>query len=274
MVSSALNEAGLGLASVCIDQESTGSRRVGTGIIGEPYSKRRLSNEGEKVPVSGASNGSFSSDDLHSFHPWINNVNSTSHIELPDPSSNSSPDEFLLELVKAQYGLCLEVKPALSLDNFFSEVSEEQMAAYTLDVVGVVRNNDLEALKKLQEDGQPINCFNRFGESLLNMACRRGFESIVEYLLDQPGIDLRICDDTGRTPVHDACWNPSPQLNICKWIIERDPSLFMLSDNRGCTPFQYARPEHWAIWKQFLLDNRESLKALADSEVLTRLIKR
>jgi hypothetical protein len=199
--------------------------------------------------------------------------NSTDVCHLPDPTSNVSPDEFLLQLVKAQCGVCLEVKPALSLDAFFSEVSEEQMVSYTVQVVGVVRNNDLESLKKLQEEGQALNCSNRFGESLLNLACRRGFESIVEYLLDQPDIDLRIRDDSGRTPLHDACWNPSPQLNICKWIIQRDPSLFLISDKRGCTPFQYARPQHWGIWRKFLFENRGCLEALTNSEILSRLVQ-
>jgi len=97
---------------------------------------------------------------------------------LPDPDTDASPDEYLLLLTKALIGKDLEAKPALSLDSFFYEVTEEQMAAYTMEVVNSVRNNDLVLLKKLHQEGQALDCFNRFGESLLNMACRRGFESI------------------------------------------------------------------------------------------------
>jgi hypothetical protein len=193
--------------------------------------------------------------------------------ELPDVNEDISPDDFLLKLVSAQYNVSLQPKPALSLKNFFSPVSEEQMEAYTIQIVTTARNNDLDGLKKLHSEGQRLDCSNRFGESLLNMACRRGFEDIVEYFLEQPDFSVRISDDGGRTPLHDTCWNPTPQLAICKWLIEREPSLFLILDKRGCTAFQYARPQHWLIWRTFLLENREHLKGLTEPEILNLLTK-
>lgn len=194
---------------------------------------------------------------------------------LPDPNDEKmSPDQFLHKLVYATCGLELEPKKARTFENFFAKVTEEQIAAYTTTVVSACRSNDLDALKKLHtEDGQILNAFNRFGESLLTMACRRGFEDIVEYLLESPGVDIRIADDGGRTVLHDACWNPSPQLKICDWIMKRDPSLFFIADNRGCTPFQYARPEHWGTWRQFLIDRKDYLQALTDKEITAKLSK-
>ena len=203
------------------------------------------------------------------------NAAATPVSELPDPNAaDIAPDEFLLKLVKAQYGLSLTHKGAKSLDNFFQEVSEEQRAAYTMRIVTAVRKNNLDELKKIQaEDGQRIDCYNQFGESLLHMACRRGFEDIVDYLMDQPEISVRISDDNGRTPMHDCCWNPNPQLKISKRIIERDPTLFLISDNRGYTPFQYARPQHWPIWRKFLFDNRDCLRALTETGNVSRLLE-
>lgn len=193
---------------------------------------------------------------------------------LPDPTNKMCPDTFLHKLVYATCDIELEPKKARSLENFFEKVTDDQVVAYTMTVVSACRNNDLDALKKLHSDeGQTMNCCNRFGESLLTMACRRGFESIVEYLLQLSDVDIRICDDSGRTVMHDACWNPSPQLKICEWIMERDPALFFIADNRGCTPFQYARPEHWGIWRQFLLDNKDSLQALKSEDVKAKLSK-
>jgi len=197
------------------------------------------------------------------------------YAELPDPNEDKmSPDVFLDKLVYATSGLQLESKKAKSLENFFAKITDEQVAAYTLAVVQACRSNDLDALKKLHsEEGQTMNCCNRFGESLLTMACRRGFEDIVEYLLQLPDVDVRISDDGGRTVLHDACWNPSPQLKICEWIMNRDPALFFIADNRGCTPFQYARPEHWGIWRQFLLENKQYLQALTKEDVKAKLEK-
>ena len=189
----------------------------------------------------------------------------------PDPSHASvSPDEFYFKLVNAQCGIKLQCKPALGLVDFFSPVTEEQMAAYSTDVVTATRNNDIATLRKLTTEGKTLDCFNRFGESLLNMACRRGCNELVTFLLEQPGVCLRIVDDCGRTPLHDACWNPSPQLDICKRILEEEPALFLMTDKRGYTPFQYAREQHWHIWRQFLFDNRASLAALGEPETMVR----
>ena len=213
--------------------------------------KRRCSNEREKIELP-----------------------PSTVVSLPDPDEDISPDDFLVKLVMAQYGISLEAKPALSLEGFFLEVTEAQMACYNTEVVSAVRNNDLDHLKQLHVLGQPMDCFNRFGESLLNIACRRGFEDIVKYLLEQESVSVRYSDDCGRTPLHDACWHPSPQLTICKWILERDPVLFFTKDRRGCTAFKYARPEHWPIWRKFLLDNRESLERLTKAEILPVLEKK
>ena len=189
----------------------------------------------------------------------------------PDPSQASvSPDAFFFKLVNAQCGIKLQCKPALELADFFTPVTEEQMEAYSMDVVMATRNNDIATLRKLSAQGKTLDCFNRFGESLLHLACRRGCNEIVEFLLEQPGVCLRIVDDCGRTPLHDACWNASPQLDICKRILEEEPALFLITDKRGYTPFQYARDQHWHIWRQFLFDNRASLAALGEPETMVR----
>jgi len=186
---------------------------------------------------------------------------------LPNVDENINPDEFLLKLVDAHLGYKLEPKKALELKSFLTKATDENIAAYTSEVVTAVRNEELDHLRQMEQNGQDLNCFNRFGESLLSLACRRGFESIVRYLLDQPKVNLRHSDDCGRTPLHDACWHPVPQLTICKWILEEEPALFFITDRRGCTAFQYARPEHWPIWRKFLMDNRESLDGLKDPAV-------
>jgi hypothetical protein len=187
---------------------------------------------------------------------------------MPDPSSTKcSPDEYLLLLTKAQLGINFEAKQASSLISFFAEVTEEQMAAYTTEVVRAVRNNDLDLLKTLHGEGQTLDCSNRFGESLLNMACRRGFEAMVQYLMEND-VNVRLCDDGGRTPLHDACWNPTPQLKICQFLIEREPSLLLVADRRGCTAFQYARMEHWDQWRTFLFENRQCLLKLNQPQIL------
>jgi len=195
---------------------------------------------------------------------------STDNVNLPDPSQNVDPDVFLSQILQAQYGFTLKTKAALDMeDGFFPEITDEQITAYDMKLVVACRENDVETVKSLVEkDGMEADCCNRFGESLLHMACRRGFKEMVEYFLMDVKLGVRIRDDCGRTPLHDACWNPQAQTEILKWLIERDPSLLLISDKRGSTPFQYARPQDWPIWRQFLLDNRTCFDCLKDSKEL------
>jgi hypothetical protein len=90
---------------------------------------------------------------------------------------------------------------------------------------------------------------------------------MVQFLLSEPvNLNVRIRDDFGRSPLHDACWNPEPQLEIASWIMQRDPSLFLIADKRGFSPFQYARPSDYPVWRQFLFGQREHLEALTGPE--------
>lgn len=213
------------------------------------------------------------SEPRYSNHDETSKIFIESTAPLPNVDENISPDEFLLRLVDAHLGFKLEPKKALDLKQFLTKATDEQIAAYTTEVVTAVRDEELDHLRRMEQNGQVMNCFNRFGESLLNLACRRGFESIVRYLLDIPDVNLRHSDDCGRTPLHDACWHPEPQLTICKWILEEEPALFFIMDRRGCTAFQYARPQHWPIWRKFLMDNRQILERLKEPTIRAMLTK-
>ena len=190
---------------------------------------------------------------------------------LPDPkTAGVDPDEYLAQLVEALYGVKLQKKPALDLSDFFSKISEAQMAAYDLEVVTATRENNIEELRQIcaRKGPQALDCFNRFGEGLLNLACRRGFKEIAAFLLsNEVGLNACIRDDYGRTPMHDACWNPSPLIEICTWLMQKQPALFFITDKRGFTPFQYARKSDWLVWRQFLFDRRHLLEPLTRPEI-------
>lgn len=239
-----------------------------------PRSKRRaVSNTVPNETLSASENQSEQGEYDSSAHLETRNIE-INQVDIPQPSSTKcSPDEYLVMLMKAELGIDMEAKHASTLGSFFAEVTEEQMAAYTMNVVGAVRNNDLVLLKTLHKEGQSLDCANRFGETLLNMACRRGFEDVVQYLFEHD-INVRICDDGGRTPLHDACWNPTPQLKICQGLIEREPSLLLVADRRGCTAFEYARAEHWDQWREFLFDNRRCLHQLKQPDILAKFAKK
>lgn len=208
-------------------------------------------------------------------HP-SDGISTNDKLQALDPNGPETPEKFLRNLILSQFGIVID-DSSISCDavrriSFFDVISEDDMSSYTVDVAAAARANDVEQMRKLQDAGVSLNCCNRFGESLLHIACRRGFVEMVRLILDHPGASVRLCDDCGRNPLHDLCWNPSPQLQICQWILEREPSLFFLRDKRGFTPFDYAREEHWHIWKRFVLENAHHFKKL-ESDCYSFLLK-
>jgi Ankyrin repeats (3 copies) len=186
---------------------------------------------------------------------------------LPDPKVDCNPDDYLRQLVHSLYNIEPKVKKAIDLGDYFPEITDEQVAAYDILVVSACRENDVDRLKALHaEKGMSVSCCNRFGESLLHMACRRGFREMGQFLLEEANVSVRIRDDCGRTPLHDVCWNPQPQVEMAEALVRKDPSLLLISDKRGSTPFQYSRPQHWPVWRQFVFDHRELLKGLLEPE--------
>ena len=185
-----------------------------------------------------------------------------SRLPAPD-AANDDPDDYLLMLLQAMFPqLKVQVKSSVDLNEYFPTPTEEQMSKYTTEVVTVVRLNDANAMNEYYKTHgrASLDCCNRFGEGLLNMACRRGFTETVQYLLSpEIQLNVRVRDDGGRTPLHDACWYPEPQLEVCTRIIQQDPSLFLVADKRGYTPFQYARQNDWPVWRQFLYTNYQAL---------------
>jgi hypothetical protein len=189
----------------------------------------------------------------------------------PDPKIDTKPIVFLQELTEAMTGFRPEVKSALKMDGYFPKVTEEQIAAYDMKVTTAARNNDLPLLKELYREGRSMDCCNRFGESLLHMACRRGFVGLGEFLLNDVKLSVRICDDLGRNPFHDICWNPTIEVDLAVLLLKRDPSLLFIGDKRGHTPFDYARPQDWPKWRAFLYEHRELLQPIGGDSAMQKL---
>ena len=172
---------------------------------------------------------------------------------LPDIKYQNAKDETKpINIVKEALlsrGLKSETKPSVEMeDGFFLKVTD----MYGQEEVNAIRSNDVESLRKLSADGTNLECGNRFGETIIHLACRRSHRDLVKFLIDEVGVSVRVCDDYGRTPMHDACWRAEPDLELLDMLIDRAPELLMLSDKRGHTPLDYARREHWSVLVPFL----------------------
>lgn len=130
---------------------------------------------------------------------------------------------------------------------------------------------------------------NKFGESLVHVACRRGNVDVLRFLLENGG-SLTSCDDLGRFPLHEVCWAVQPRFDIVRLFldaarlrptttttpastdapkgsgssssdsdsdkkqvqVQEMNSPLMVTDKRGCTPLRYVKEESWPLWRQFL----------------------
>ncbi len=142
----------------------------------------------------------------------------------------------------------------------FQKPPEEEIAAYDLETVKAIRSNNLDKLRQLWCSGKSMDACNQFGESVLHMACRRGYANIVEFLLREVKVRSDRCDDFGRNPFHDALWTSTPNFEVVDLLIDlADPALMLSEDVRGNHPFAYARSDHSERWIEFLEKRREKI---------------
>jgi len=165
-----------------------------------------------------------------------------------------------LDVVKdalSSSGAKCETKPSMDMDDsFFVKVTD----MYGGDVVNAIRSNDIDALRTLHADGTKLQCGNRFGETLIHLACRRSSRELVSFLVKEADVSLYVRDDFGRTPMHDCCWRAEPDLELFDMLLDEAPELLLLSDKRGHTPLDYSRREHWTSLVPFLKERAHKFK--------------
>jgi ankyrin repeat protein len=153
-------------------------------------------------------------------------------------------------------------EPSLS----FLKPTDEMVAAYKMEVVSALRTEKVDELRKLHEAGEVLQCCNRFGESLLHMACRRGLAEVVKFLVSEAEVSLLVLDDFGRTALHFALWTPTPSFELVEFIVEKIPELLCVKDVRGHLPLQYARKEDWGAWCDFFQARKHLLQPKGQSQ--------
>jgi ankyrin repeat protein len=178
------------------------------------------------------------------------------------------------------------IKHDVDLEQSIVERCQKRITAPTQDMlesygipglVNAIRENDLVQAKQLYEDKiLTCNACNRFGESILHMACRRGHLEMVDFLINTVGLSIiNIKDDYHRTPLHDAFWSSSVQkYDIVDMLLSHSPEvveLLFCKDKRGFTPLDYARKQDYSKWYQLLQDRKSSLRSSSiSSTTITR----
>ncbi len=165
--------------------------------------------------------------------------------------SKIKPTSFVKSCFRA-YGIDASEMDAESKQMFFLQVTDERISAYDVDIIEAVRKEDVSYLRFVIKSGRSLLGCNPFGESIIHLACRRGSSELVKFLVNEGGASLRVSDDFGRTPLHDACWKKEPEFELIDFILDSQPELLLIADKRGHLPIDYARTHHWGLWIQFL----------------------
>mmetsp|Transcript_37 Transcript_37/g.94 ORF Transcript_37/g.94 Transcript_37/m.94 type:complete len:811 (+) Transcript_37:190-2622(+) len=184
--------------------------------------------------------------------------------DLPDriKFQNVQIDKKPIDVVKEALlsrGEDANIRPTVDMPaDFFKQYDE----MYAQEAVDAVRSNDVDTLRQLAADGKNLQCGNRFGETLIHLACRRSHQDVVEFLIKEAGVSIQVRDDFGRTPMHDACWRSTVDLELMDLLIDSCPELLMLSDKRGHTPLDYARREHWDVLIPYLMEKKDQFRPI------------
>lgn len=202
----------------------------------------------------------------------LSQVKMTSIIsEIPDrikyqhTNSETKPIDIVREALLSR-GLDCNTKPSKDMeDGYFVNITE----MYGNEVVKAVRSNNIGSLRKLHADGFVLQSGNQFGETLIHLACRRSHRELVSFLVEEAGVSLRVREDYGRTPMHDLCWRVNPDLELFDILLEWAPELLLLSDDRGHTPLDYSRREHWDELIPFLLERTNKFQPVGQDPYLS-----
>lgn len=178
--------------------------------------------------------------------------------DLKSIPKTDSPQHYLMECLDKQ-GINAKVQRFDAVNGLFVEPNQKEIDAYGFEALDAVRSQNIEKLKEFHKEGRPLKCSNRFGESILHLACRKGFYDVTKFLVEEADVPVWVKDDFGRTPLSDACWTVEPNFDLMDVLIAKAPDLLLISDARGHTPLDYVRREHWEKWIQYLKNKHSDL---------------
>jgi ankyrin repeat protein len=180
------------------------------------------------------------------------------------------PTDYATAAFKANGFKDIDTITKQSLTRFNKVPTQEMLDAYGTEILIAVRTNNLSKARQLYKEGKfNCNACNRFGESILHIACRRGNFEMVQFLIDDVGLKVdEIRDDYHRTPLHDAFWTTTASYDVVDLLLKQPhvPELLLLKDIRGYTPLDYARSEHRGNWLRFLWERRSILRPTSTSK--------
>lgn len=175
---------------------------------------------------------------------------------LQDIPAGTHPEDCLHDILRRR-GYSTEM--AVMKETMFHRSPEpDQVSAYDKAILSAVLDEDEGALERMRLAGRRMDACNRFGDSVLHMACRRGRAVALRFLLRATGsAGVMLSDDFGRTVMHDACWTATPRFDVASAVLDADRRLLRTLDSRGSSPLQYVPRDQWPLWCAFFESRKE-----------------
>lgn len=208
---------------------------------------------GDAVPtVEGGPAAAAATDQAPSNDEWIARLSPLLRTIPP----GTHPEDFLHDILR-QRGYSTEMA-AMKETVFHRAPEPDQVSSYDKAILSAVLEEDEEALERMRVAGRRMDACNRFGDSVLHMACRRGRASALRFLLRATGPSgVMLGDDMGRTVMHDACWTATPRFDVASAVLDNDTRLLRTLDSRGSSPLQYVPRDQWPLWCAFFESRKE-----------------
>jgi hypothetical protein len=183
----------------------------------------------------------------------------------PVKVDQNTPEDYLHKILKTR-GLSLKVYDPN--DDSFLAITDAHKKSYA-SVSQVTRNEDLEGLKELHSRGVCLQSCNAYGESIVHIVCRRGTLTSLEFLTQHANVSVRVRDDVGRTPFHDAAWTDKPNFQLIEKLLTIAPDFLLTRDKRGHSALNYVPRARWSEWCRFLQEHPDLIENAIASDCYT-----
>lgn len=185
--------------------------------------------------------------------PQVPSIDNASDIFVPKPVA---PQPYLETVLQSRGYSTIAIKATECA--YYNKVTQLQEASYGSFLVETIRSNNAATLRGLLEVGLSPNASNVHNESIVHLACRMGFVDILKTLMDFE-CRLQISDDSGRTPLHEACWSTTPCFELVEMILDVDWKMLLVADARGRLPLHYVREDNWSAFTRFFMKRKDNL---------------
>lgn len=138
------------------------------------------------------------------------------------------------------------------LDGVVRQPSIDETSGYTVALLNTIQNCTSDE----QLGCIPIAARNKFGVTLLHKACRYPNWIAARFIATRQRHLVTSCDDLGRLPLHDACWNEKIDFDVIDLLVAQTPASLLAPDNRGHTPLCYVPRRLWPSWNEFIHSKR------------------